>query len=155
MASNFGRSCKIFTSYAPPMARAGTFSSNIGVLQIFGINDHESARLASDLLGQGTVVFQTSSQAMDSDRSGLTFAEHHSGRSLLTPDEVRNLPQHQELLFVTGQRPVLAGKLRYYADRSSPGFFSGTNEKMRASHLRLDTCQDCSAFIVEAQSRST
>jgi type IV secretion system protein VirD4 len=97
-------------------ARAGTFLSNIGALQIFGVNDHESAKLASDLLGQGTVVFQTTSQSMDSSMSGLTHAEHQSGRPLLTPDEVRNLPQNRELLFVAGLRPVLADKLRYYAD---------------------------------------
>jgi type IV secretion system protein VirD4 len=104
-------------------ARAGTFLSNLGVLQIFGVNDHDSARLASDLLGQGTVVFQTTSQAMDSDRSGLTYAEHHSGRPLLTPDEVRNLPLNRELLFVAGMRPVLADKLRFYVDREFDGSF--------------------------------
>jgi type IV secretion system protein VirD4 len=101
--------------------RAGTFLSNLGVLQIFGVNDHETAKLASDLLGQGTVVFETTNQAMDSDRSGLSYAEHHAGRPLLTPDEVRNLPQDQELLFVGGMRPVRAGKLRYYADSEFAG----------------------------------
>lgn len=103
--------------------RAGTFLSNTGALQIFGVNDHESAKLASDLLGQGTVVFQTTSQSMDSSMSGLTHAEHHSGRPLLPPDEVRNLPQSRELLFVAGMRPVLADKLRYYADREFTGLF--------------------------------
>lgn len=39
--------------------RAGTFLSNAGVLQVFGVNDHDSARLVSDLLGQETVVFNT------------------------------------------------------------------------------------------------
>lgn len=39
--------------------KAGTFLSNAGVLQVFGVNDHDSARLVSDLLGQETVVFQT------------------------------------------------------------------------------------------------
>ena len=29
--------------------RAGTFLSNAGVLQVFGVNDHDSARLVSDL----------------------------------------------------------------------------------------------------------
>jgi type IV secretion system protein VirD4 len=105
-------------------ARAGTFLSNVAVLQMFGINDHETARLASDLLGQGTVVFETTSRALDSDRSGITYAEHHSGRPLLTPDEVRNLPQSRELLFVAGMRPVLADKLRYYADGEFRGLFS-------------------------------
>ena len=103
--------------------RAGTFLSNAGVLQVFGVNDHDSARLVSDLLGQETVVFQTMSRALDSERSGLSFAEHHTGRPLLTPDEVRNLPQHRELLFLAGLRPIVADKLRYYADREFAGMF--------------------------------
>jgi type IV secretory pathway TraG/TraD family ATPase VirD4 len=35
------------------------------VLQVFGVNDHDSARLVSDLLGQETVVFQTMARALD------------------------------------------------------------------------------------------
>jgi len=50
---------------------------------------------------------------MDSDRSGLTYAEHHSGRPLLTPDEVRDLSQNRQLLFLAGLRPVVADKPRF------------------------------------------
>lgn len=103
--------------------RAGTFLSNAGVLQVFGVNDHESARLVSDLLGQETAVFKTMGQALDSEKSGISYGEHHSGRPLLTPDEVRNLPQNAELLFLAGQRPILAGKLAYYADPEFKGLF--------------------------------
>ena len=103
--------------------RAGTFLSNAGVLQVFGVNDHDSARLVSDLLGQETVVFQTMSRALDSDRSGISYGEQHTARPLLTPDEVRNLPPHAELLFLAGQRPIIAGKLAYYADPEFKGLF--------------------------------
>ena len=103
--------------------RAGTFLSNAGVLQVFGVNDHDSARLVSDLLGQETVVFQTMSRALDSDKSGISYGEQHTARSLLTPDEVRNLPQHVELLFLAGQRPIVAGKLAYYADAEFRGLY--------------------------------
>jgi type IV secretion system protein VirD4 len=103
--------------------RAGTFLSNAGVLQVFGVNDHDSARLVSDLLGQETVVFQTMSHALDSEKSGLSFSEQHTGRALLTPDEVRNLPQGRELLFLAGLRPIVADKLRYYADPEFAGSF--------------------------------
>ncbi|WP_112313478.1 type IV secretory system conjugative DNA transfer family protein [Pseudogemmobacter bohemicus] len=103
--------------------RAGTFLSNAGVLQVFGVNDHDSARLVSDLLGQGTVVFQSMSRALDSEKSGLSFGEQHVARPLLTPDEVRNLPQNVELLFLAGQRPVIAGKLAYYADPEFQGLY--------------------------------
>ncbi|NEK13127.1 TraM recognition domain-containing protein, partial [Rhizobium leguminosarum] len=51
--------------------RAGTFLSNAGVLQVFGVNDHDSARLVSDLLGQETVVFNTAARALDSEKTGL------------------------------------------------------------------------------------
>jgi len=96
--------------------RAGTFLSNAGVLQVFGVNDHDSARLVSDLLGQETVVFQTMSRALDSEKTGISYGEQHTGRPLLTPDEVRNLPQHAELLFLAGKRPIIASKLAYYQD---------------------------------------
>jgi type IV secretion system protein VirD4 len=88
-----------------------------------GVNDHDSARLVSDLLGQQTVVFQTISRALDSEKSGLSFSEQHTGRSLLTPDEVRNLPQSRELLFLAGLRPIVADKLRYYDDPEFAGSF--------------------------------
>jgi type IV secretion system protein VirD4 len=96
--------------------RAGTFLSNAGVLQVFGVNDHDSARLISDLLGQETVVFQTMARALDSDKTGISYSQQHTGRPLLTPDEVRNLPAHGQLLFLAGQRPIFAEKLAYFTD---------------------------------------
>ncbi len=103
--------------------RAGTFLSNAGVLQVFGVNDHESARLVSDMLGQSTVVFESMGRALDSEKTGISYGEQHVGRPLLTPDEVRNMPQNIELLFLAGQRPILAGKLAYYADSEFRGLY--------------------------------
>jgi type IV secretion system protein VirD4 len=103
--------------------RAGTFLSNAGVLQVFGVNDHESARLVSDMLGQSTVVFESMGRALDSEKSGISYGEQHVGRPLLTPDEVRNMPQQAELLFLAGQRPIVAGKLAYYADSEFRGLY--------------------------------
>lgn len=103
--------------------KAGTFLSNAGVLQVFGVNDHESARLISDLLGQGTVVFQTMSRNLDSEDSGISYSEQHTGRPLLTPDEVRRLPADAEILFLAGQAPHIACKLKYYADQEFRGRF--------------------------------
>ena len=105
--------------------RAGTFLSNAGVLQIFGVNDHDSAKLVSDLLGQETVVFETMSRAIDSDETGISFGAQHVARPLLTPDEVRTLREDYQLLFLAGQRPIVATKLKYYADREFAGRFDG------------------------------
>lgn len=102
---------------------AGTFLSNAGVFQVFGVNDHDSARMVSDLLGQETVVFQTMSRNMDSDQSGISYGQQHTGRPLLTPDEVRNMKVDVELLFLSGQRPIVANKLRYFSDREFTGLY--------------------------------
>lgn len=101
--------------------KAGTFLSNAGVLQVFGVNDHESAKLISDLLGQETVSWQSRSIALDS--GSLSFSDQQTGRSLLTPDEVRNLREDTELLFLAGQRLIAARKLHYYDQREFKGLF--------------------------------
>ena len=80
--------------------RAGTFLSNAGVLQVFGVNDHDSAKLVSDLLGQETVVFETMSRAIDAEETGISFGAQHVGRPLLTPDEVRTLREDLQLVTV-------------------------------------------------------
>jgi type IV secretion system protein VirD4 len=103
--------------------RAGTFLSNAGVLQVFGVNDYESSRLVSDLLGQETVIFQTMARALDSEQSGISYSEQHTGRPLMTPDEVRNMHSNAQLLFLAGQRPISAGKIRYYGDPEFKGLF--------------------------------
>jgi len=103
--------------------RAGTFLSNAAVLQVFGVNDHDSSRLVSDLLGQETVVFQTMSTALDADETGITLNQHNISRSLMTPDEIRNLPASAQLLFVAGQRPMIARKITYYEEKEFQGLF--------------------------------
>jgi len=70
--------------------------------------------------GQGR---QTLHQLLHRRKPGITYGEQHTARPLLTPDEVRNLPQNLELLFLAGQRPIVAGKLAYYADSEFRGLF--------------------------------
>lgn len=111
--------------------RSGTFLSNAGVLQVFGVNDYETARLISDLVGQETVVLQAMGRALDSEKSGISFSEQHSGRPLLTPDEVRALPGQSQLLFLAGRRPILARKLAYYADPEFQAFLEESGAKVR------------------------
>src|SRR3546814_15946898 len=60
--------------------RAGTFLSNAGVLQVFGVNDQDSAKLVSDLAGQETVVFETMSRAPDADPTGFYSGQQHVRR---------------------------------------------------------------------------
>jgi type IV secretion system protein VirD4 len=93
--------------------RANTFVANAGVLQVFGVNDVETARWLSQALGKQTIGYETRTHRPGDMPS---TAEHVTGRELLTPDEIMQLPQSLQLLRLQGRPPVLAQKLRYYAD---------------------------------------
>lgn len=100
--------------------RAGTFIANAGVQQIFGVNDFETAKWLSQMIGQETTGFQTQSHRPgDPTSTSLNV----TGRDLMTPDEIMQLPPDLQLLRIQGKPAVIAGKLRYYADPEFAGLF--------------------------------
>ncbi len=100
--------------------RANTFIANAGVQQVFGVNDFETAKWLSQMIGQETTGFQTDSFKPG---DGPSFSNHLTGRDLLTPDEIMQMPPNVQLLRVQGQPSALAQKLRYYADPEFRGLF--------------------------------
>ncbi|WP_235047672.1 type IV secretory system conjugative DNA transfer family protein [Limimaricola cinnabarinus] len=102
-------------------ARASTFVANAGVQQVFGVNDFETAKWLSQSMGQETIGYRTESR-----RPGdmPTMGTSITGRDLLTPDEIMQLPPECQLLRLQGQPPAIARKLRYYADREFAGLFA-------------------------------
>ena len=100
--------------------RANTFIANAGVQQVFGVNDFETAKWLSQMIGQETRPFQTDSFKPG---DGPSFSNHLTGRDLLTPDEIMQMPPNVQLLRVQGQPSALAQKLRYYADPEFRGLF--------------------------------
>jgi len=100
--------------------RAGTFIANAGVQQVFGVNDFETAKWLSQMIGQETTGFQTDSYKPGDNPS---FSNNLTGRDLLTPDEIMQMPPGLQLLRVQGQPSALAQKLRYYADPDFKGLF--------------------------------
>ncbi|MGR3640317.1 type IV secretory system conjugative DNA transfer family protein [Alterinioella nitratireducens] len=93
--------------------RAGTFIANAGVQQVFGVNDFETAKWLSQMMGQETTGYQT-----DSFKPGdaPSISNNLTGRDLLTPDEIMQLRPENQLLRVQGQATAVARKLRYYTD---------------------------------------
>ncbi|EIE51809.1 virD4 protein, putative [Citreicella sp. 357] len=100
--------------------RAGTFIANAGVQQVFGVNDFETAKWLSQMIGQETAGFQTDSFKPG---DGPSFSNNLTGRDLLTPDEIMQMPPNVQLLRVQGKSSALAQKLRYYADPEFRGLF--------------------------------
>ena len=100
--------------------RANTFIANAGVQQVFGVNDFETAKWLSQMIGQETTGFQTDSFKPGDNSS---FSNNLTGRDLLTPDEIMQMPPNVQLLRVQGRPSALAQKLRYYADPEFKGLF--------------------------------
>lgn len=95
--------------------------ANCAVRQAFNVQDTQTAELLSGMLGQRTVRTRSGS------RSGrfpwpwmaTNFNEtvSETGRPLLSPSEIMLLSENQMLVFVQGCKPILADKVRYFADR--------------------------------------
>lgn len=101
--------------------RASTFVANAGVQQVFGVNDYETAKWLSQTMGQETIGYRTESRKPgDMPTTGTSV----TGRDLLTPDEIMQLPPDLQLLRVQGQPTAIARKLRYYADPEFAGLFT-------------------------------
>ncbi len=68
--------------------------------------DFQSARQASDLLGDATIAYQRTSR----NAHGTTTSDDQVSRRLMTPDEVRRLPEHQLLMVCSNRRPAAVVK---------------------------------------------
>ena len=103
-----------------------TFLANAKIQQFFGINDQETAKYISEMLGAATIT----SCSVSSGTSGKAteFFKNNSKtesyseitRNLLNPDEVRRLNRTAVLTFVQGIPPIMAERLTYFRDNMFP-----------------------------------
>lgn len=97
---------------------------NCHVRIAFSSNDERTAKRISDALGTAT---ETRIQRNYAGHRLSPWLPHHmisrqeSARPLLTPGEVMQLPQTDQLVLVSGVPPVRAKKLRYYEDENFTG----------------------------------
>lgn len=98
--------------------RSGTFLSNAGVFQAFGVNDLATAELLSKTLGKETLEYQMAgySKASTVDGGKLTrsVSTQISARNLMNPDEIMRMRPTDQLLMLQGQPPLIVEKIRYY-----------------------------------------
>lgn len=117
-----------------------TFLANAKIQQFFGINDHETAKYISEMLGAATISVSSYSSGTSGKATELFKSSNKSEsvsevtRNLLNPDEVRRLNRSAVLTFVQGIPPILAQRITYYNDNmfqskaiQNPYFLSTTN----------------------------
>ena len=100
-----------------------SFIANAKIQQFFGINDHETAKYISEMLGAATIEIETTSQGVGTGGMGIIRNSTNQSRNtseisrnLLNPDEVRRLNRNAMLMFVQGIPPILAERIAYYQD---------------------------------------
>lgn len=89
-----------------------TILSQTDVKQFFGVGSHETAQLVSRMLGEEEVTAESFNLGHDVfDASGLSLSRR--ARSLLTPDQVRRLPDDELIAFIKNLPPIRALKVGY------------------------------------------
>lgn len=111
--------------------KAGTFLSNAGVLQAFGVNDFETADILSRIIGKTTVEYETTGDSeshfglLGPVTSSDSRSRHIAARNLIDPNEIMKLRDREQLLMIAGKDPLIVQKLRFYEDREFAGVFDG------------------------------
>ncbi|RWP01377.1 MAG: conjugal transfer protein TraG [Mesorhizobium sp.] len=94
---------------------------NCHVRIAFSSNDERTAKRISDALGTATELRSMRNYAghrLAPWLSHVMVSRQETARPLLTPGEVMQLSQEDELVLVSGLPPIRAKKLRYYQDQN-------------------------------------
>ncbi len=92
---------------------------NCHVRVSFATNDERTAKRVSDALGTATEMRAMKNYAghrLSPWLGHLMVSRQETARPLLTPGEVMQLPNDEELVLVSGCQPIRAKKARYYED---------------------------------------
>jgi type IV secretion system protein VirD4 len=92
---------------------------NCHVRVTFATNDDHTAKRVSESLGTTTeqrAMKNYAGHRLSPWLGHLMISRSETSRPLLTQGEILQLPEHQEIVLMSGVAPILAEKARYYAD---------------------------------------
>ncbi|WP_300071796.1 type IV secretory system conjugative DNA transfer family protein [uncultured Ruegeria sp.] len=115
----YGVRCWMVVQELEEVARAygrealATILSQTDVKQFFGVASFDTARLVSQLLGEEEITTESYGMgATPGDMPSLSLGRARS--PLLTPDQVRRLPDDEQILFIRNLPPARAMKAGYH-----------------------------------------
>jgi len=97
---------------------------NCHVRVAFATNDERTAKRLSDAIGSTTEMRAMRNYAghrLAPWLSHVMVSRQETARQLITPGEIMQLPQEDELILVSGFAPIRAKKLTYYTDKNFTG----------------------------------
>lgn len=116
--------------------------SNCHVRVFFTPNEIDSANFISKTLGKRTIQVANENNAYNMFKSTTSLSA--TGRELLTPEEVLELADDREIIFVAGKKPILAQRMRYYQE---PYFLERTWPKLPPPAVS-DTCMEAGEVVI-------
>ncbi|MDR0653013.1 MAG: type IV secretory system conjugative DNA transfer family protein [Synergistaceae bacterium] len=103
-----------------------SFLANARIQQYFGINDPETAKYVSEMLGSATISVESSSTSksksgkmtdlLQQTTKAESIQKSEKERRLLMVDELRRLDRKVLITLVQGCPPLLAEKIEYFSD---------------------------------------
>ena len=88
-------------------------------------NDDKTPKLISEKMGNQTIEVSSSSRK-EFSFEGLNISKSKQARNLMTPEEIRTLPENRNILFFSGYPPLKGVKIKYYLE---PFFLEKTKIK--------------------------
>jgi type IV secretion system protein VirD4 len=99
------------------------FVSSSKIQQYFGVADLDTAKYVSEKLGKTTITVIAKNRGKNKNYgpgggSGENVGENEitQVRDLLSHDEVMRMNRDQQIIFIQGNAPILASKIKYYED---------------------------------------
>lgn len=104
-------------TYGPDVAE--TITTCMGAQIAFAPKEQKHAVELSEALGYQTVSTRSRSRTvgLSAKTGGGSVSVSEQRRALFLPQEIKDLGADQELVFMENVKPILAHKIRYYADR--------------------------------------
>lgn len=106
------------------------FTDNFAYQVILRVNDPATCKKVEEMLGQATMKH---TKLNSSGNLGNIIHKHESldtseiGRSLMTAEEVRTLPEQDCIIIMSGSHPYRAKKIRYYMDKRFRKYYLSEN----------------------------
>lgn len=132
--------CQSLNHITRAYGRDSVIIDNCHVITAFAATDAETAKTISAMAGETWVVIESESvnrprSLINPRRGATTYREER--RPLILPGEARQLPEREEIIFVSGAKPLRAQKLRFdeeavFAERLRPS--SGVSRTLSVAH---------------------
>lgn len=97
---------------------AQNFITNHGAQIVFTPREQSDANEYSEMLGYKTIRKENRSRSSGSGSSQVSISYSEERRALFLPQEIKELPQDDELIFFEGCKPIRAQKNWFFKDES-------------------------------------